>query len=221
MKNILIYGASGHAKVIADILIENKEHNIIGFLDSFKPVNQDIYGFKILGNLDSLPDLIKEYNISGIIIGIGDNFIRKNAYSKISKIAPNLEFITAIHPNAIIAQDVVVSEGTVIMPGTIINVHAKIGRFCILNTKSSLDHDSEMSDFSSLAPSVNVSGNVKIGECSSICLAASIIQNVSIGKYTVVGAGSLVLKSIGDYKQAFGSPISTLKDRKADALYLG
>ena len=221
MTNILIYGASGHAKVIADIILENKEHNIVGFLDSFKPVNQDIFGFKILGNLDVLRELIIEHNISGIVIGIGDNFIRKNAYNKISEIAPDLEFITAIHPKAIIARDVVISEGTVVMPGAIVNVSAKIGRFCIINTKSSLDHDSEMGDFSSLAPSVNVSGNVKIGKCSSICLAASIIQNITIGDYTVVGAGSLVLKSIGDYKQAFGSPINTIKNRKEDAIYLG
>ncbi|MUU76956.1 LbetaH domain-containing protein [Winogradskyella endarachnes] len=107
-----------------------------------------------------------------------------------------------------------------LIAGTIVNVHTKIGKLCILNTKSSLDHDSEMADFSSLAPSVNVSGNVKIGECSSICLGASIIQNLSIGCHTVVGAGSLVLKSIGNYKQAFGSPIDTVKSRKANAVYL-
>lgn len=221
MKNILIYGASGHAKVIADIILENKEYNIVGFLDSFKPINQAIYGHKIIGNLDSLAQLIVKHNISGIIIGIGDNFIRKTIYHKVTEIAPNLEFITAIHSSAIIAQDVVISEGIVIMPGTIINVHAKIGKLCILNTKSSLDHDSEMADFSSLAPSVNVSGNVKIGECSSICLGASIIQNLTIGHHTVVGAGSLVLKSIGNYKQAFGSPIDTIKSREANAVYLG
>lgn len=221
MKNILIYGASGHAKVIADIILGNNDYNIIGFLDSFKPINEDIFGFKIIGNLNTLPDLIDKHNIDGIIIGIGDNTLRKKASIKISKIAPSLEFVSAVHSNAIIAKDVVISEGSVIMPGTIVNVNAKIGRFCILNTKSSLDHDSEMDDFSSLAPSVSISGNVKIGECSSICLGASIIQNITIGNYTVVGAGSLVLKSIGDFKQAFGSPINTIKDRKADACYLG
>jgi len=221
MKNILIYGASGHAKVIADIIIKNNNYKIKGFIDSFKPVNQDIYGYKIIGNLDALPELIKEHNIYGIVIGIGDNFTRRNAYKNIMKVAPNIEFISVIHPNATIANDVTISKGSVIMAGVVVNVDAKIGEFCILNTKSSLDHDSKMSDFSSLAPGVIVSGNVEIGTCSAICVSASIIQNVKIGDYTVVGAVSLVLKSIGDYKQAFGSPIHSIKDRKADSAYLG
>ena len=78
-----------------------------------------------------------------------------------------------------------------------------------------------MEDFSSLASSVTIGGNVKIGLCSAICLKAAIIQNISIGNHTVIGSGSLVLKSIGDCKQAYGSPINTIKDRKPDSKYLG
>ena len=221
MKNILIYGASGHAKMVVDIIHQNNKYTIKGFLDSYKPLNEDIYGYKIIGNLDVLADLIKELDISGIIIGIGDNSTRQSAYHKIVEIAPHIEFVSAVHPSAILANDIVIPKGVVIMPNVVVNANAKVGEFCILNTKSSLGHDSTMADFSSLASGVIISGNVKIGLCSAICLSASIIQNVTIGDHTVIGAASLVLKSIGDYKQAFGHPINTIKDRASDSKYLG
>jgi sugar O-acyltransferase (sialic acid O-acetyltransferase NeuD family) len=219
--NILIYGASGHSKMIVDIIHKNNEYKIIGFVDSFKSINETIYGYKVIGDLNTLSKLIKKYNIDGIVIGIGDNYTRQIAYNKIKKIAQTIEFITIVHPSAVLANDIVLPEGVVVMPDVVINANAKIGKFCILNTKSSLGHDSVMSDFSSLASGVIISGNVKIGICSAVCLKASVIQNVSIGNYTVIGAMSLVLKSIGDYKQAFGIPINTIKDRKPDSKYLG
>lgn len=221
MKNILIYGASGHTKVIVDIIHKNGNYTIKGFVDSYKPLNQDIYGYKIIGNLELLPNLIKEHNIQGIIIGIGDNNSRYCAYNIIKQIAPNLDFISVAHPNAILANDIILPQGTVVMAGVIINANAKIGEFCILNTKSSLGHDSVMSDFSSLAPGATIGGNVQIGFCSAICINTTIIHNISIGKHTVIGAVSLVIRSIGDYKLAYGIPISTIKDRESDSKYLG
>ena len=150
-----------------------------------------------------------------------DNSIRQRAYHKIAEIAPTLKFVSVIHPSAVLANDIVIPKGVVIMPNAVVNANAKVGEFCILNTKSSLGHDSTMADFSSLASGAIVSGNVKIGLCSAICLRASIIQNVTIGNHTVIGAVSLVLKSIGDCKQAFGIPINTIKDREPDSKYLG
>jgi sugar O-acyltransferase (sialic acid O-acetyltransferase NeuD family) len=221
MKNIIIYGASGHGKMIADIILKNNDYKIIGFIDSFRPINDAIYGFKVIGNLDTLPQLIEEHDIFGVIIGIGDNYTRQKIYNKITKIAPSIKFLSAVHPSAILADDIKIPQGAVIMPNVVINANAKIGDFTLLNTKSSLGHDSIMSNFSSLASGVIISGNVEIGICSAICLSASIIQNISIGDHTIIGAGSLVLKSVGDYKQAFGSPIDTIKDRDAHSKYLG
>lgn len=220
MSNILIYGASGHSKMIIDIIHKNKTHNIIGFLDSFKPQGETIYGYKILGDLDELPQLMKLYNTTGIVIGIGDNYTRKLSYDKILEIVPKIEFVSVVHPSAILAEDIEVSDGTVIMAGVIINANAKLGKFCILNTKSSLGHDSVMDDFSSLASGATVGGNVTIGECSAICLGTSIINNVDIGNHTVIGSGALVVNSIGDFKQAIGVPVNSIKERAIDSKYL-
>ena len=220
MNNILIYGASGHSKMILDIILKNNEYNIIGFIDSYKSINTEIYGYKVIGNLNSLSKLIQEHTIFGIIIAIGDNFLRRNAYNKIINIAPDIEFIPVIHPSTVLANDVVIPKGTVLMAGTIINANAKIGEFCILNTKSSLGHDSIMSDFSSMASGATTGGNVRIGFCSAISLDVTIIQNVSIGDYTVIGAGSLVLNDIEDFKKAYGTPINYIETRNANSKYL-
>lgn len=221
MKNILIYGASGHAKMIIDSIEKQNNYNIKGFVDSYKPLHLSIYNYKIIGNLDTLPELIKTHNIEGIVIAVGDNYARQMAYKNIINIAPQLQFVSIIHPTAVIAKDVKIEEGTAVMANAVVNASAKVGKVCILNTASTLGHDSEMADFSSLASGVHIGGNVQIGFCSAISLSATIIQNISIGDYTVVGAASLVLKPIGNYKLAFGSPIHTLKERTKDSKYLG
>ncbi|MBC2845339.1 acetyltransferase [Winogradskyella flava] len=221
MKNILIYGASGHSKMIVDILHKKNDYRIVGFADCYKSTNDSICGYKILGDFNALKEIINKYNVDGIIICIGDNYTRQNLYNNIIKVAPNVEFISAVHPSAIIAEHINIPEGTVIMAGVIVNANSKIGRFCILNTRSSLGHDSEMHDFSSIASNVTIGGNVKIGHCSAICLSTTVIQNIVIGDNTVVGAASLVLKSIDNNKLAYGNPINTIKERKPDSQYLG
>lgn len=202
--------------MIADIIRKNNNYNLIGFIDSYKCNNQNIYGYPIVGNLESLSNIINKHNISGMVIGIGKNELRLKAYKNIVNIVPEIEFISIVHPSAIIASDVLLPEGTVLMAGAIINADAKVGKFCILNTKSSLGHDSQMSDFSSLASNATIAGNAKIGFCSSINLSASVSQGVSIGDYSIIGAASLVLKSIDDFKIAYGVPIKTIKNRIID-----
>lgn len=221
MINILIYGASGHAKMIIDSIEKQNNYTIKGFIDSYKPLHLSVYNYKIIGNLDSLPKLIKTHNIEGIVIAVGDNYARQMAYNNIVNIAPQLQFFSIIHPTAVIAKDVKIEEGTVVMANAVINASAKVGKVCILNTASTLGHDSVMANFSSLASGVHVGGNVYIGLGSAISISATIIQNISIGDYSVVGAASLVLKPIGDFKLAFGNPIHTIKDRAKDSKYLG
>lgn len=220
MKNILIIGASGHSKMIIDIVKKHNKYNVIGLIDSFKSIGEDVFGYKIIGNENDIPSLIKEHNIIGGIIGIGDNWTRKKIKETIEIKAPSLSFLSLVHPSAIIAEGVSIPEGTLIMAGAIINADAKIGSFCILNTKSSLGHDSYMSDYSSLASGAIIGGNVKIGYCSAISLGVSIIQNISIGNHTVIGAGALVIRDIDDYKMAFGVPAKEIKDRNCDDKYL-
>ncbi len=220
MKNIVIFGTSGHAKVIVDILERSSQYSIVGFIDDFKEKNTSFLGYEILGKTEDIPDLIVKTNLKGGIIAIGDNWVRKNVRDKIISLAPSFIFINAIHPEAQIAKNVQLGKGIAIMAGAIINSNSIIDDHCIVNTNSSLDHDSIMEEFSSLAPGVTTGGNVRIGKFSAISLGANIIQGINIGEHVVVGAGSLVLENIADSVVAYGTPSKIIRDRKKGEKYL-
>ena len=220
MKNILIVGASGHAKVIIDIIEKCNEYHIIGLIDTYKRMNGEIAGYPILGDETIIPDLMETYDIYGGIIAIGDNWTRSNMSKQIKSLVPEFKFLTAIHPNAVIGNNVKINEGTVVMAGAIVNSDSKIAEFCILNTKSSLGHDSTMGKFSSLAPNATIGGNVVIGNFSAVSIGATVIQNINIGIHTVIGAQALVLKDVGDYLVAHGTPAKEIKSREAGDSYL-
>lgn len=220
-KNILIIGASGHAKVIIDIVEKQDQFNIVGLIDSFKQSGERIGDYAILGTEDDLSEIIKGYNVFGGIIAIGDNFTRMNLFETISKMALDFQFVTAIHPMATISKSVVIGDGSVIMAGAVVNSDTQLGIQTILNTKCSVDHDCKIGAFSSVAPGVTLGGGVEIDSCSAISLGANIIENISIGKHSIVGAGALVLKSFGDYEIAYGVPAKSIRQRKSDDKYLG
>lgn len=220
MKNVVIFGASGHGGVVLDCLEKEGKYNVVGFLDSFKKKGRRHCGYEILGNEFDLPYLIDKYNISGGIIAIGDNWIRKSVVERITHISPDLELISTVHPSAIVGRDVAIGKGVVVMPGVVINSNTEIGDFCILNTFSSVDHDSVMQEYSSLAPRVCIGGNFNLGKFSAICLGAHIIENINIGEHTVVGAGSLVVRDIEGFVLSYGSPARVIRNRREGEAYL-
>lgn len=189
-KNVVIIGAGGHAKVIADIITKSND-NVIGFLDDNLDIqNKTIYLNKtVLGTTKDI-DKYKEYYF---VIGIGNNNIRENIANSY-----DLKWYTAIHPNAIIANEVSIEEGSVVMAGSIINTGTKIGKHCIINTKSSLDHDNIIEDYVHISPGATLAGTVHIKEKTWICAGATIINNITIAKNNIIGAGSVVIKDINE-----------------------
>ncbi|CAH8286173.1 sugar O-acyltransferase (sialic acid O-acetyltransferase NeuD family) [Mariniflexile fucanivorans] len=218
--NIVIIGASGHAKVIIDIIERLNTCHIVGLIDSFKPKGTKMFNYTIIGKESDLLTLTKEYDFNLGIIAIGDNWIRKTLHNRIHTICPEFDFISVIHPNAVIGKNVKIGKGSTIMAGAIVNSDAKIGKFCIVNTKASLGHDSSINDYTSLAPNTTIGGNVKIGTCSAICLSASVIQDLTIGKHTIVGAAALVIKNVGDFKMVYGIPAKVVKTISKGEKYL-
>lgn len=220
MDNIVIIGSSGHAKVIIDIVQQEKKYNIVGLLDRFRDVGEKTLGYPVLGKEEDLPELMKTHALNGAIVAIGDNFVRSKVAERVQKICPDLPFVSAIHPKASIAMEVSIGEGSVVMAGVSINPYSSVGRFCILNTNSSLDHDSILEDFASLAPGATTGGNCRIGQYSAISIGAVLIQGVRVGEHTVIGAASLVMKPIGSFVVAYGTPARTIRDRKQGDKYL-
>lgn len=206
-KKVIIIGAGGHARVIADI-IKKSNDEIVGFLDDNAEIQgKTIFDGKIVLG-DTSEESVKKYSDCYFIIGIGSNRVRKI----ISEKYPNLKWYTAIHPSAIIGSNVEIGEGTVLMAGTVINIGTKIGKHCIVNTCSSLDHDNILEDFVHISPGSHLAGTVKVMEGTWICTGVTIINNISIGKNNIVGAGATVIKDILEEDSTFvGVPINKIK----------
>lgn len=218
MKNIIIFGAGGHAKVIADIIEKQKVYKLIGFLDDNVTSGTKVYGYEVLGGKEYIAE--NADILFGGIIALGDNWIRKTVTEVIKELNGNFNFVTAIHPSASIGRGVSIGDGSVVMAGSIINSDAIIGNNCIINTKSSVGHDSVISDYATVAPNATIAGEVKIGECATMSISSTIIQGRSIGKHTVVGAGATVLEDIPDYVTAYGTPAKVIKNRSESDRYL-
>ena len=192
MATINLFGASGHAKVVMDII--EATGNEMGCLYDDAPHYDEIHGVLVLK--------ASETEVSGpMIISIGSCHIRKRISERY-----DVEYATVIHPQTIISPSTSIRKGTVIMPGVIINADAEIGCHCIINTKASIDHECQIGDFVHIAPGATLSGNVVVGECSWIGVGACVKQGIKIGKNCIIGAGAVVVKDIPDNSTAYGNP---------------
>ncbi len=192
-KDVIIIGASGHAKVVADIIRANGD-NLVGFLDDDS--NKDV--------LDSVKNIDK-YRDYEFVIGIGNAEVRE----KISK--NNVKFYTAIHPSAIISPSAMIGEGTVVMPNAVINADAKIGKHCIINTSSVVEHDDIIDDFAHISVGAKLGGIVKIGKSTWIGIGACVKQCISICTDCVIGAGAVVVNDITQSGTYVGVPAKRIK----------
>ena len=208
---LVIWGASGHAKVIADIIQLNGDFQIVGLLDdvNMNRQKQTFYGYSILGGKEQLDKLFNS-GIDHIIIGFGNCHARYKlsefAYSK------GFKFTNAIHPRSIIARDVSIGEGSVIVAGAVVNPGSKLGKHVIINTCASVGHDCTVQDAVHIAPGVRVGGHSTIGEKSWIGIGSSLRDHVKIGKNCMIGAGSVVIENIPDNVLAYGVPAKIIKD---------
>ena len=212
MEKIIIIGGGGHAKVIISILRKMNSYIIEGYIDKKK--SGDLIGIPYLGADQLLPKLFDK-GINNAVLGIGQiksSIPRKNIYKNLIKIGYNLPPI--ISPDSIINEGVNIDIGTVIMDGSIIGCCSNIGKLCIINTNSSIDHDCQISDFTHIAPGVTISGNVKVGKNVLIGTGANIIQNIEIANNSIISAGSCVLKSIDDSGIYRGNPLQKIKDNE-------
>ncbi|MCX2982022.1 acetyltransferase [Halieaceae bacterium IMCC14734] len=219
MGNILIIGASGHAKVIIDIVQQEGKHNVVGLLDPGLEVGAKVLGYPVLGTEEDLPTLIESHAIQGAIVAIGDNFTRAKVVEGVRAISPELVFVSAVHPKASMGLETSVGEGSVVMAGVAINPCSSVGKFCIVNTNASLDHDSIMEDFSSLAPGALTGGNCQIGQYSAVGAGAVLIQGIKVGEHTIIGAGSLLMSSVESFVTAYGTPAKTIRKREQGDKY--
>ena len=195
MNRLLIIGASGHGKVVADIAILNGYNEIV-FLDN-NPTISECAGFRVIGT-----DSVAAELAGDLFVAIGDGKTRKHLMDANS----NRHFPILVHPDAVIAKNTVIGAGTVIMAGTVINPGVKIGRGCIVNTCSSVDHDCAIGDFVHIAVGSHLSGTVKVGNETWIGVGATVSNNVNICGRCIIGAGAVVIKDIEEKGTYIGVP---------------
>lgn len=195
-----LFGASGHAKVIIDILNASKVR-IDGLFDD-DPNCQSLKKIPFVGAYSNFQD-----KVDSLIISIGDNSIRKRIVESIQK----TEFGIAIHPSAIISDDVTIGDGTAIMHGAIIQSSVTIGNHCIINTAASIDHDCIIEDYVHISPNSTLCGNVNIEEGAQVGAGAVIIPGRKIGRWAVVGAGAVVIRDVPDFAIVVGNPAKVIK----------
>ena len=217
---VVIFGSSGHAKVIVDIIESESKFELLGFIDKFKSVGEEVLGYKVIGDEESLPDLMLKFGFNQGVGGIGDNFIRSKVVRAIQELAPNFQFINCIHKSAKVSNHLTIGMGNVVMPGATINASSVISNHCILNTNSSLDHDCIMSNFSSLGPNSAVGGNCNIGEFSKIGIGASVLHGIRVDRNCIIGGGSLVNKHTAPDSVYYGVPARFITTRELGDRYL-
>lgn len=189
--NLLIIGASGHGRVIADIA---------------KQLNLDFHfcddEFRLVEGEQVLLRSMVNFQNRDLVIGIGDNVIR----SKIALQYPENNFLKLFHPTSVINKSATIGNGTVVLPTAVINVGAKIGKHCIINTGAIIEHDCVLDDYVHISPNATLCGSVMIGKHSWIGAGAVVIQGIKIGENVTVGAGAVVINNIPDNSIVVGNP---------------
>lgn len=220
MENIVIFGGGNQAHYTIDIIEKENKYNIVGIIDSIHDIGSDRFGYQILGRQENISELIEQYEISGGVIAIGDNWSRYNVRNQILNLEPNFNFINAIHPSVIIGNNVVLGVGIVAMAGTIFNPKSKIGDFCFFATGSQVEHDCTIEEFASISAGSVTGGFVTLKKFSAITLGVTVLDRITIGENTVVGSGSLVIKDLPDNVLAYGNPCMIIRERKPNEKFL-
>ena len=197
MNRLVIIGAGGHGKVIADNAIKNGYTDIC-FVDD--KATGACMGFPIIGSCNNL-EMLNDGS-TDFIIGIGNNTTRKLIAEKY-----NVKWVSIIHPSAQIAVNVTIREGTVVMAGAVVNVCTSIGKHCIINTCAVIEHDNVIENYVHVSPNAALGGTVRIGALTHVGIGATVKNNTEICSDCTIGAGAVVVKNIKEPGTYVGVPI--------------
>lgn len=209
-RKLAVWGTSGHARVVADIIRLRDEYEIFGFLDDVNPLRsgEAFCGATVLGGREQLVSLKRE-GVGHVVFGFGDcrgrlrlsELIRDNG----------LELATAIHPSATLAADVSVGAGTVVAAGAVVNPGAKIGENVIVNTSASVDHDSVVEDGAHISPGAHLAGAVFVGRGAWVGIGAAVVGRTKVGAGSIIGAGAVVVDDVPEGVVAYGVPARVVR----------
>ena len=212
--NLVIYGAGGHGRVVADTAIASG-WSVLGFMDNGVKKGTEIYrGLKVI--FSDVSDFVGSiYRDCYVITAVGNNFTRKILNSRLFVVGINVPSI--IHPKAIIAPSVSIGRGSVVFAGVVVNSASVLGEGVIINTASSIDHDNLIGDYAHISPGTHTGGHVCVGSGTHVGLGSSIKDTVIIGNWSIIGAGSVVVNNIGSNVVVYGNPAKFIRPLKEDS----
>lgn len=211
MKKIVVLGAGGFGREV-QWLIERINKNeasweISGYIDDGMPKGTVINGYEVLGGTDILEQYDEPIYVA---CAVGSAKIRKKIIEKLSKF-DMIRFPNLIDPSVKMSDLIQLGRGNIICAGTILTVNIQIEDFCIINLDCTIGHYDVLDSFVTIYPSVNVSGNVHVGQCSELGTGTQIIQGIKIKEETIIGAGSVVVKNIDESGTYVGTPVKRIK----------
>ena len=202
-RRVIIIGASGHGKVIADIVRKSGDQ-VLGFLDDNRALPKIFFGFPVIGTVAEY----KEHLEADFIVAIGDAQKQK----KIVKELEGVSWYTAVHPSAVISDiQIRIGAGTAVMANAVINSCAGIGEHCIINSSAVVEHDNQIEDFVHISVGAKLAGNVTIGKGTWIGIGASVSNNLEICGGCMIGAGAAVVQNIREAGVYVGTPAKKKK----------
>ena len=207
-KPLIIVGAGGHGRVVLDAARE-AQMMVAGFIDTIAMTGTDVNGSPVLGGNALLQDL-GCLNAHIFIVAIGDQHARGDLSRLLLERA---SLATVIHPRTTLSESASIGVGTVITAGVIVNANAKVGRYCILNTGCTIDHDNDLADGVQVCPGAHLAGNVRCGTAGFIGTGAIVIPGISIGANAIVGAGSVVVRDVPGGDKVAGNPAKAMNSK--------
>jgi len=206
MNALIVVGAGGHARSLLDILLGNGNFSHIACVDAAYPEIDHVQGYpsvKVIGRDENLPTIYAA-GFGHALIALGNNRLRRSLFLQAFEIG--FQFVNAISRYAIVSERAEIGKGSCVMPGAVVNAGAVIGENCIINTRCSIDHDCQIGAHCHIAPGVTLSGGVTIGEGTQVGTGASVTDRVRIGDWSLIGAGSTVVRDIDSRIVAYGIP---------------
>ncbi|MDP5130408.1 MAG: NeuD/PglB/VioB family sugar acetyltransferase [Paraglaciecola sp.] len=209
MSNLVIIGAGGHGKVVADAALLSKNWEAIVFYDDSFPKIRSVGNLQIVGKVKDLLEASHNSSSVSVVVAIGNNHVRYKIYNELLEKGYSLPVI--LHPSSIISSSAKIGAGSVVLAGAVVNADAIIHASCIINSNAVIEHDCVINDGAHICPGSLLAGGVYIGKYSWIGIGATVIQSVNIGDNVVVGAGAVVLNALPSFVTAVGVPAKIIK----------